>query len=147
MEEILQLFVQNREKTLQVLDEVSDINLDYRINPAVRSIAELFAHIGAAVHSWMNETLRDGQSIHPRAGGPWDKHSLRELLRESGERLGHFFAPNPQALKEVYRAPWGAEYSGLDRVLYLMAHEAHHRGQIVMALRAAGSPARTRLPW
>ncbi|MFL6284249.1 MAG: DinB family protein [Pyrinomonadaceae bacterium] len=123
---------------LYLLDAVSPKALDSVSASKGRTVAEQFAHIHNVRLMWLKEAapelLGDLKKIEKDEGV--DKKLLTKSLKASGaaiaalleEKLGENgriknFKPHPTA------------FFG-----YIISHESHHRGQLVLTLKQAGHP-------
>ena len=126
-------------------DEISLLLLD-RIPPggetAVpsqsrgRTVAEQFAHMDRVRRGWLeyHATGKHPQMEKTVKGSPPPMAQLREQLAESGEEVARY-------LGKVLRGDAKIRMFGKCPVrwmCYLIAHESHHRGQIMLALKQNG---------
>jgi len=128
-----------RARTLKFLDELPEELLEQ--TPATgQSIAETFRHIAFGGDYWCHNVFKDGKGeVQYTAENCRGGKALRQALRESGRRLEVFFsADEGAALQREYLTSWGKSYNGTDRLLYLVAHEVHHRGRAVQVARELG---------
>lgn len=138
--QILDHFRQIRERTLDLLERIPEELLDQTADGEDRPLRILFLHLARVVDSWMSDPIRDGLG-QPVYGT--DKGSLELALRISADRLTSFFEADEARMdreipEKLETTGQPVVWTGRDRVLYLTAHEIHHRGKMVLALRQAG---------
>src|SRR5689334_12023564 len=120
--------------TLLLLDELSDEQLQSAANPRARSIADQFAHLHNVRILWLEHWAPAvAKALGKIEKGAATKAGLRTALERSAKALGDLIAEAEQAgkMKGYKRGP--AAFLG-----YVLAHEAHHRGQIIVHLKYAG---------
>lgn len=139
-QEILNAMARTREKTLDVLEVVPDECLCRKPDGEQHSIGCVFQHIACGDTWWMHRVMKDqGGVVQPRED--ISKPDIASLLRGTAARLASFFArdgametqydyPRPDGQTRPLTGRWCA--------LYLLQHEVHHRGKIVLALRQWG---------
>ena len=136
--EILDCFVQTREKTINLARRVPDDLLGRTPDGEQQSMARLLSHAGYGWAWWMRQVMKDGgQSAQPE---PDDRDAIIEAMRASRDRVVSFFsADDGAALGQVFSRTdddaTTTQWTGRNRVLYFISHEIHHRGKIVLALR------------
>ena len=121
---------------LMLLDNLRDEQLAVAHSPRSRNVADQFAHLHNVRIMWL-ETLGPAavKGLKKIEKGKAAKAALKEALKASGKVLGDVIAEAEQAgkMKGYKRGP--AAFFG-----YAMAHEAHHRGQIILHVKYAKLP-------
>ncbi len=143
-------FRRNARVNLFLLDELTDADLARSDGQGGMTVAQLFSHMGASRGGWLQE-MSPAHAASPLAiAGPtsiWDWHTDdRAAIRAM------FTAGDQAALQAVqahldHREPF-ADPRGVDTfasnpahfLLYMIVHDANHRGQIVALLRQGGFP-------
>ncbi len=103
-----------------------------------RSIGEQFAHLHNVRLMWLKaaapELLDRLVKIEKEQSG--DKKLLRKSLATSGEAVRSLLSTSAQSEGKIKGfKPHATAFLG-----YLISHESHHRGQIVLSLKQAGHP-------
>jgi uncharacterized damage-inducible protein DinB len=143
--EILDHFARVREKTIELFEQMPDEMLGRKADGEDMTLGWLFMHIADGPDWWMEHCMQDGRGwIYP-GDGPFQGEEIKGALQASlrriteffqagdGERMGESFELDPE--KTEGEGCW----TGRNRVLYLAAHEVHHRGKMVLALRQWGA--------
>ena len=121
---------------LMLLDQLTDRQLAYAANPHARSIADQFAHLHNVRLMWLEvQAPAAAKRLRKIGKGAATKESLREALQASAGALGESIAAAEGGgkLKGAKRGP--VAFTG-----YILAHEGHHRGQIILHLKHAKMP-------
>lgn len=101
-----------------------------------RDVARQFAHLDRVRRGWLHFHRTGRRPALPRVdkGAPPAKAVLRKALAESAKEVAGFLA-------DAFQGEARPRMFGGDPVrwfAYLVAHESHHRGQIMIALKQAG---------
>ena len=123
---------------LYLLDSISPEALRSLASSKGRNVAEQFAHIHNVRLMWLNQTAPEltAEMIKiPKKELP-DKQKLRSSMENSGLAIKGLLAKSMQSGGKVKGfKPHAPAFLG-----YLISHESHHRGQIVLSLKQAGHP-------
>jgi len=138
--EILDHFVRTREKTIELTRNVPEEFLERQPEGEDRAMIHLLGHAGCGERYWMAEVLKAGGP-----SGPPDAEDSDALVRamETGRDLlvKFFSAQDGEAMARLFTRKINGHtdsWTGRNRLLYLISHEVHHRGKIVLALRQWG---------
>ena len=137
-QQIIETWQINNRINLYLLDAIADEHLDDALVSKGRNVGKQFAHIHNVRLIWlkvaMPEALVNLSNIEKEQ--PIDKSLLRISLMQSGvaiERLIEHAAGNGGKVKGF--KPHLTAFLG-----YMTAHDAHHRSQIIIALKQSGHP-------
>jgi len=121
---------------LYILDAIAPENLA-DVSPAKgRTVGELFAHLHNVRLMWLKaaapDLLKNLKKIEKTETRK--KDLLRKALVESGRAIGSLLNNSLEADGRVKGfKPHAAAFAG-----YMISHESHHRGQIVLLLKQSG---------
>jgi uncharacterized damage-inducible protein DinB len=126
----------NNRVNLRLLDALSDEQLAATILPRGRPVISYFVHMHMARFYWLERRARDlAKNFKKIPGGKAPRAVVRQALIDSGDAMGELFAEAERTgtIKHAKRSP--VTFLG-----YALAHEGHHRGQILLHLRVAKLP-------
>ena len=137
-EDLIETWQINNRINLYLLDAVPDESLGDVLASKGRDVGKQFAHIHNVRLMWLKVSLPDELERLAKIENdqPTDKTLLRTSLAQSGEsitRLLQNAIANGDRVKGF--KPHVIAYVG-----YITAHEAHHRSQIIIALKQSGHP-------
>jgi len=121
---------------LYILDAIATESLA-DVSPAKgRTVGELFAHLHNVRLMWLKaaapDLLKNLKKIEKTEAGKTDL--LRKALVKSGRAIGSLLSNSLEAGGRVKGfKPHAAAFAG-----YMISHESHHRGQIVLLLKQSG---------
>ena len=133
--QLVEAWRMSNEANLYLLGEIRAQWLADRYSPRTRTAAGQFAHMHNVRLRWMRHAAPDlvgDLKVFPRGSQP-TKKQLKDALRASEEIIARFLEESDAAGK-VKR--WNG--SPTTFLSYLVAHEAHHRGLAMVAMRMSG---------
>jgi len=126
----------NNRVNLMLLDPLSQEQLAHTPSLRARSIADQFAHLHNVRIMWLEaRTPGTAKSLHKIEKGTATKTVLKDALEASAEPFANMVDAAQQSgkIKSAKRGIYAF-------FAYAIAHEAHHRGQIIAHLKHAKMP-------
>ncbi|MFN0277409.1 MAG: DinB family protein [Pyrinomonadaceae bacterium] len=134
-QQIIETWNINNRINLYLLDAILPEHLEDQLSSKGRNIGQQFAHLHNVRLMWlkvsMPETLAKLKKIEK--DGPIDKASLVKSLTESGDAIGELLVVGFDTGKVKGFKPHVTAFLG-----YIIAHDAHHRSQVIIALKQSG---------
>ena len=136
--ELVETWHINNRINLYLLEAIPEENLSDSLTSKGRKVGEQFAHINNVRLMWLKECFPRAleQTVKIAGEDACDKRLLQNVLTSSGEAMA-------EAIRNA--AENGGRIKGFKPhvtafVVYLSSHEAHHRSQIILALKQSGHP-------
>jgi len=138
IEDVTRVWESESNATLKVLRHLTDGSLSQRVTPEGRTLGFLAWHLATTIPEMMNRT---GLSVEGAEHGP---------APASAEEIRRAYEQASRSLVEQIRSRWtdaaldheaemyGERWTNGFTVFALIAHQAHHRGQMTVLMRQAG---------
>ena len=121
---------------LRLLDALTDEQLAATILPRGRPVISYFVHLHMARFYWLERRARAlAKRLEKLPGGAAPRATVRQALIDSGEALRELFA-EAERTGQIK----GSKFGPVGFLGYALAHEGHHRGQILLHLKIAKLP-------
>jgi len=135
--EVLATWKRHQQILVYLLERVPEKHLgDTPVASKGRDVARQFAHLDRVRRGWLHFHATGQRPELPKAkkGERPKKKELKAALRESGKAVEELLS---KALRKEARIRLFGQ-SPVRWMGYLVAHESHHRGSIVLALKQSG---------
>ena len=134
MSALADVFLTNNRINVFVIEQLSDEQLNFAANARARSIADQLAHLHNVRLQWL-EALRPAMAkpLKKMEKGV-SKKELKAALESSAEAVAKLFRDVENGNTKGFKKGPETFFA------YLIAHEAHHRGQVLLHLKNAGMP-------
>jgi uncharacterized damage-inducible protein DinB len=133
MSPLSETFHINNNINLYLLKAIGEDHLKDQSASKGRNVGEQFAHMHNVRLMWLKVAepllLRDVEKIEKENG--ITKSVLKKSLQDSSKAIQALLEQSPGKIKGF--KPHATAFLG-----YLLAHEAHHRGQILLSLKQSG---------
>ncbi|MBV9215435.1 MAG: hypothetical protein JO053_04590 [Acidobacteria bacterium] len=135
-EELLDTWAINDRINGYLLASIEEGALNDQLASKGRNVAKQFAHIHNVRLMWLKVAAPDLLgSVTKIDDGPVDKALLATSLAASGEAIAELLSRSAETGKVKGFKPHITGFLG-----YMLVHDAHHRSQIILALKQSGHP-------
>jgi len=138
IDDVARAWESESQSTLKVLGHITDASLSQRVTPDGRTLGFLAWHLATSIPEMMNRT---GLAVEGADHGPAPataeeirrgyEHASRSLLDQIRSR---WTDASLEQEVDLYGERWKNGFT----VFALIAHQAHHRGQMTVLMRQAG---------
>ncbi|MCB1218027.1 DinB family protein [bacterium] len=138
IQDFVAAYTAEREKTMQLLQAVTQASLSTRVGPEGRTLGYIAWHIVATIPEMMNKT---GLKLAELEGAE---------APDNVEEIRSAYAAASQELLDTVERSWadgeltvtdnmyGEDWPRSQTLLVLLTHEIHHRAQLTVLMRQAG---------
>ena len=129
---------------IELVDLIPDGKMDWSPSPEQWNFRGILLHTVGGRLGWLANTVGDGEPMPDYMKKGQTTDGLKELLRESWERMARFLS-DPQKLDAAYQHPTG-ELNYLDPpttdghyiAYHRFVHDVEHRGDVMRLLAQLG---------
>ena len=136
-QQILDTWAINNRINVYLLDAIADEHLEDQLFSKGRNVGKQFAHLHNVRLMWLKVSLPDAiaRLTKIEKDDPIDRPLLIRSLNASGKAIADFLAASCDTGKVKSFKPDVMAFLG-----YIIAHDAHHRSQVIIALKQSGHP-------
>jgi uncharacterized damage-inducible protein DinB len=125
--------------TLRILDALSEASLTQMIVPGGRNIGQLAWHLALTLGEMLGKAGLTMSGPAEDAPVPTGLSVIREAYRSGADAVAEQVRRSwPDAMLPGTVSMYGEEWRRGDVLSALIAHQAHHRGQMTVLMRQAG---------
>lgn len=138
IDDFLRAWSGETEATLKILDALTDQSLSQRVTPDGRSLGFLAWHVSTTIPEMLNRT---GLQVAGAEHGPAParlaeiRQAYEAAARSAADRIRTTWT---DASLEEKHDMYGEQWTNGFTLHALVAHQAHHRGQMTVLMRQAG---------
>ncbi len=125
------------QKNLDLLNAIDDVYLQDKYQQGQRTVSEQIMHLINVRYMWLKVIAKDRPEVVDQIdeSKSYNKTEIIEHLKSSQKAITEILY---ESLEESKSYDWPSNET--DFVGYLISHESHHRGQIVLSLKQSGHP-------
>lgn len=141
----VRIFAANERMNQMILEQLNPAAWNAKPPGKARSIAAIFTHVHNVRTKWVRLTARRVKVPSPLQRSHCTLKQARAALSKSAvcceqmlaEALGGGADRISKFIRDGWARPWPV---GPEMLCYMLAHEAHHRGQVLMLAHQLGYP-------
>ncbi|MFC4104276.1 DinB family protein [Paenibacillus xanthanilyticus] len=125
--------------TQRVLDTLTDASLQQRVAPDFRSMGQIAWHIATMIHEMLSQTGLKFDAPEGDEYAPASAKTIADTYRTASAGLAaaiqsQWTDASLAESSELYGALWVNAHT----LRFLISHEIHHRGEMIILMRQAG---------
>src|SRR3979409_1604871 len=141
----VKIFAANERLNQTLIEHLDPVAWNAKPPGKVRSIAAIFTHMHNVRTKWVRLTAPrlklPPQLNRTRCTPRQARAGLAESSARCSEMLAEALGSSEGRIEKFRRDGWGAAWPpGPEMLCYMLAHEAHHRGQVCMLAHQLGFP-------
>lgn len=141
----VQIFAVNDRMNQILIEHLDPAAWRAKPNGKVRTIAAIFTHMHNVRTKWVRLTaphLKVPRQLNRTQCTPQQASAgLAESAARCAEMLAEALGDGGSRIEKFRRDGWGRPWPvGVEMLCYMLAHEAHHRGQVCMLAHQMGFP-------
>jgi len=141
----VQIFAANERMNQMLIEHLDPRAWSAKPPGKIRPIVAIFTHMHNVRTKWVRLTaphLKVARQLHRAGCTPQQAHAaLAESATRCTEMLAEALGDNAGRIKKFRRDGWAKPWPvGMEMLCYMLAHEAHHRGQVCMLAHQLGFP-------
>jgi uncharacterized damage-inducible protein DinB len=134
MHQLTETWYINHRINIYLLDSIDEAALNDQLSSKGRNVGEQFAHMHNVRLMWLKVSAPDKmEGLEKIEKGNIAKPGLMNALEASAKAIGELLEKGGAEGKIKGFKPHPTAFLG-----YMLAHEAHHRSQIIIALKQSG---------
>lgn len=134
-EQLLKAWQINNDMNLLLINNISDEAMQKTLNPRGRNIYEQLAHLHNIRVNWLEASARDiSKSCTTFKKEGIDRRALTQAFHDSTNCFADLISRSWDNAGKVKNFKTGI----IPMVSYLISHESHHRGNIMLTLKQSG---------
>jgi uncharacterized damage-inducible protein DinB len=143
-EQLIEAWRTNNRLNLLLIDLASDEGLQKTLSPKGRTIYQQLAHVHNTRLGWIEVAAKEIHDQYHQVpqDAPPDKATLRKAFESSGHAVENLIELNRNKGRVT-----GFRKGLIPFVSYLIAHDAHHRGNALLTLKQTGIKVPDQLKW